>query len=126
MYMIPFLEAEKANAVPSGNRPMRVALIHFYLDKPVDLREVKVHLARKTLASPRLLAGSQSYTDAEEMKRSEKACLADPKIQQALKDMDLPEGAEVVIEPWTYSPDGMNDMSRRIIMVTSPVGTADT
>lgn len=63
------------------------------------------------------LDGQHAYVDAGKMKKSEKACMADPRVQAAIKAFQLPEGAVVVCDPWTYSPDGMNDMSRRCIMV---------
>ena len=45
---------------------------------------------------------------------TEKACLTDPRVQEEIRLMDLPEDAVVCIEPWTYGTDGMNDMSKRI------------
>jgi primary-amine oxidase len=51
------------------------------------------------------------------MQESEKACLADARVQAEIKAMELPEEAVVCIEPWTYAPDGMEDMTKRRIMV---------
>ena len=63
------------------------------------------------------LVGRHSYTDAVEMQESEIACLADERVQAEIQAMDLPDGAVVCIEPWTYAPDGMEDMTKRWIMV---------
>lgn len=63
------------------------------------------------------LPGKHSYTDADEMQKSEIACLANPKVKAEIKALDLPEEAVVVVESWTYAPDGTEDMTKRIIMV---------
>ena len=51
------------------------------------------------------------------MTETEKACLTDPRVQEEIRLMDLPEDAVVCIESWTYGTDGMNDMSKKITMV---------
>jgi len=47
------------------------------------------------------------------------ACLEDPRVKEALVALKLPDGATVVVEPWTYGTDGMNDMSKLVTMVIS-------
>lgn len=61
--------------------------------------------------------GHHAHIDPGEMKKCEKACLDDSRVQAAIEASQLPEGATVVCEPWTYSPDGMNDMTRRCVIV---------
>jgi primary-amine oxidase len=51
------------------------------------------------------------------MKQVEQACLANKKVQDEIRSLDLPEGAVVVVEPWAYATDGMNDMTQRVTMV---------
>ena len=77
-------------------------------------------LTGKKLRDVKDLDGKHAYVDAGEMLKCEKACLEDLHVQEAIKALQLPEGAEVVVDPWTYSPDGMNDMSRRCVMVRNP------
>jgi primary-amine oxidase len=50
------------------------------------------------------------------MKQVETACLGDSRVQDEVKKLQLPDGATVIVEPWTYATDGMNDMSSRITM----------
>lgn len=69
------------------------------------------------MISKKNLVGRHSYTDAVEMQGTETACLSDPRVQAEIKAMKLPENAVVYIEPWTYAPDGMEDMTKRRIMV---------
>lgn len=45
------------------------------------------------------------------------ACLGDPKVQEEIRSLDLPPGATVVVEPWAYATDGLNDMKERQTMV---------
>ena len=46
-----------------------------------------------------------------------RACLEDARVQEEIAALKLPEGATVVVEPWTYGTDGMNDMSKLVTMV---------
>lgn len=114
--MIPYLEAENTSK-PLPPAPPRLALVQYYLDSILSFWEGKVNLDIQTLITKENLVGRHSYIDAVEMQESEKACLADPRVQAEIKDMELPENAVVCIEPWTYAPDGMEDMTRRRIMV---------
>jgi primary-amine oxidase len=114
--MIPYLEAENASS-PLPTPPSRCALVQFYLDSITSFWEGEVNLETQTLSSRQNLFGRHSYTDAVEMQGTEAACLADPRVQAELRAMELPEDAVVCIEPWTYAPDGMEDMTKRRIMV---------
>lgn len=52
-----------------------------------------------------------SYIDSEHLKDVEKVCTVDGWVEEEIKSLDLPEGAEVVIEPWAYATDGLSDMT---------------
>lgn len=114
--LIPYLEAERTGT-PLPAPPARLARLQFYLGKPTEYRSAKVDLAKEHLFDLTNLNAHHAYVDTGQMKRCEEAALADPRVQAAINDLQLPEGAKVVCEPWTYSPDGMNDMVRRIVMV---------
>ncbi|PHH52178.1 Copper amine oxidase 1 [Ceratocystis fimbriata CBS 114723] len=60
--------------------------------------------------------GKHSYIDANFMGRVQDACLADASIQAEIAKMALPAGSSVVVEPWEYSTDGLNDVSKRTTM----------
>jgi primary-amine oxidase len=113
--MIPFLDAERASKPTTP--PPRIALVQFYLDTSSDFRETRVDITAGKCLEEAKLAGRHSYLDTELMTAAETACLADPGVQEAIKALELPEGAVVSVEPWTYGTDGMHDMSKRIIMV---------
>ena len=53
------------------------------------------------------------------MQGSEAACLADPRVQEEIRALHLPEEAFVCVEPWAYGTDGMHDMTKRIVMVST-------
>ena len=118
--MIPYLEAEDVVSAPLPPPPSRCALVQFYLNSIESFWEAKVNLDTQTMFNRENLVGRHSYTDAVEMQETETACLADPRVQAEIKAMDLPEDAVVCIEPWTYAPDGMEDMMKRRIMVCLP------
>ncbi len=79
--------------------------------------QLKVNVETGDIVAKEQLVGCHPHVDANDMKEVEQACLSDPRVQAAIKDMQLPEGATVKIEPWTYATDGMNDMSQKITMV---------
>jgi primary-amine oxidase len=114
--MIPYLDAEHASK-PTTPPPPRIALVQFYLDTSSDFREARLDVTSGRCLEEVKLAGKHSYLDTELMTAAETSCLADPDVQEAIKALELPEGAVVCVEPWTYGTDGMHDMSRRIIMV---------
>ncbi|KAI1608197.1 amine oxidase [Exophiala viscosa] len=112
--LAPYLQAERANQI----RPKipRKAFCQYYLNDRQQFHQVEVDIDTGKLSSREELPGKHSYTDAEEGTKAEAGCLAEPTVQAALKQLDLPENAVVVVEPWTYAPDGLEDMSQRIIM----------
>jgi primary-amine oxidase len=82
------------------------------------LFELRVDLDRGKVVAKQHHAGKHSYIDTEFMQRVEKACLADPVVGEQVDGLGLPEGAQVVVEPWAYATDGENDMRRRVSMVS--------
>lgn len=76
-----------------------------------------VDLNAKSIKSKQELPGKHSYIDADYMRQVERACLADSRVQDEIRSLNLPEGATVVVEPWAYATDGMNDMNERVTMV---------
>lgn len=114
--LIPYLDAERQE-LPLPAPPPRVATVLYYLDKPTQFRELKVNLSDYAIFGQKNLDGKHAFVDATEMKKYEKACLNDTGVQDAIKQLQLPQEAIAVCDAWTYSPDGENDMSRRVVMV---------
>ncbi|KAK2738960.1 hypothetical protein FQN57_006754 [Myotisia sp. PD_48] len=112
--LIPFLEAERSSK--SATRPPRVAMVQFYLEDSSDFREIRVDLSNGKFVEETKLTGKHSYVDTPLQDLCEEACLKHPEVQKAIQALKLPEGAVVCIEPWTYGTDGMNDMSKRILV----------
>ncbi|EER26360.1 hypothetical protein D8B26_003276 [Coccidioides posadasii str. Silveira] len=112
--MVPFLEAEHASKPVAP--PSRTAMVQFYLDDSSDFREIRVDLSSREVTEELKLTGKHSYIDPALMDECEEACLKDPEVQKAIAALDLPQGAVVCVEPWTYGTDGMHDMSKRILM----------
>ena len=52
------------------------------------------------------------------MEQVAEACLADKRVQEEIGKLQLPDRATVVVEPWAYGTDGLNDMSRRLSQVS--------
>lgn len=116
--MIKFLEAESDNSLPQTT-PTRVAMVQAFLG-PRDSEhffQLKVDVVSGEIIEQEQLLGCHPHVDATDMQKIEQACLGDLEVQTAIKEMQLPEGALVKIEPWTYATDGMNDMSHKITMV---------
>ena len=82
------------------------------------LFELLVDLDQGKVVAKQHHAGKHSYIDTEFMKSVEKACLADEGVKEQVSTLELPEGSQVVVEPWAYATDGENDMRRRVSMVS--------
>ncbi|KAF2123231.1 copper amine oxidase [Lophiotrema nucula] len=107
-----YLDAEHARRTP---RPLkRVAKVHAYIDKA--FHEIFVDVNERSIVFHDVLHGRHSHIDSAYMKKVEAACLQDEHVQAEIDSLHLPEGATVIVEPWTYATDGMNDMRERTTM----------
>ncbi|OQE24720.1 hypothetical protein PENSTE_c007G01158 [Penicillium steckii] len=116
--MVPFLHAEHLGQVPVS-RPSRSSRVQVVAEKPSgpnELIELLVNIDTNTVTEKMPLVGRHSYIDSNYMQAVEKACRADPRIDDEIKKLKLPPGATVVIEAWAYATDGMNDMNKRTTM----------
>ncbi|OJD33733.1 copper amine oxidase [Diplodia corticola] len=116
--MMVFLEQEHSG-VGSALTPSRVAKVQAYVGEAGEKKrftEFMINLNTRSIQSKEELPGKHSYIDADYMRQVEKACLADFRVQDEIRSLNLPEGATVVVEPWAYATDGMNDMSERVTM----------
>ncbi|OKL61048.1 hypothetical protein UA08_03131 [Talaromyces atroroseus] len=116
--MIPYLEKEHRKQ-PVGAPPVRVARVQVILSGDTDSQkfvELFVDLDKSAVVKQQHLEGKHPYIDSAYMKSVEKACLGDLRIQAEIRKLDLPPSASVIVEPWAYATDGLNDMSQRITM----------
>ncbi|KAI1841520.1 hypothetical protein JX266_012272 [Neoarthrinium moseri] len=97
-------------------RCARVELIATTRGGRNELFELLVNLDENKLMSQKLLEGKHAYVDSAYMKEVEAACLADKRVQEEIRKLNLPPGSTPIVEPWTYATDGMNDMSERVSM----------
>lgn len=79
--------------------------------------ELTVNLTSGSVIKREDLPGKHPFIDSAYMQAAEKACRADPRIEAEIQKLGLPKDAEVVVEPWAYATDGMNNMSERTTMV---------
>lgn len=118
--MIPFLDKE-SRGQPTGQAPDRSARVEVVIENEKsaknELFELLVDLDHDRVSAKQHLKGKHSYIDSEYMKQVEKACLANEEVQQEIRTLNLPDGATVVVEPWAYATDGLNDMTERVTMV---------
>ena len=117
--MIQFLERE-CRKQPTGSAPTRCARVEVVVKSSNgnnELFDILIDLEQQKVIGKQHQEGKHSYIDSAYMKQVEAACLANKEVQAELCSLDLPVGSSVVIEPWAYATDGMNDMSQRISMV---------
>ncbi|KAF5252892.1 hypothetical protein FANTH_2216 [Fusarium anthophilum] len=116
--MITYLEKEHLNQ-PIDHAPTRHARVEASIKAETEgnhLFELFVDLDANKVVKKQHVEGKHSYIDTDYMKAVEAACLANEEVQALIKTLDLPEGATVVVEPWAYATDGMNDMTHRVSM----------
>lgn len=119
--MVRFLEQIDSGhtGAVSPARTAHVQIIETDKSQKNCLVEILVDLDKKSITKMQRLPGKHSYIDSDYMKAVEAVCRADPRVQEELRTLDLPDEATVVIEAWAYAPDGMNDMTGRVTMVRS-------
>jgi len=116
--MISFMESLNPKDRPTRHARVDVVVETVDTEEKFALFELLVDLDQGRVVAKQHHAGKHSYIDTEFMQRVEKACLADPVVGEQVDGLGLPEGSEVVVEPWAYATDGENDMRRRISMVS--------
>ncbi|VUC22354.1 unnamed protein product [Clonostachys rosea] len=116
--MIPYLEKEHRKQTPEKlpTRNARVEVVVKGHNGQNELFELVLDLDAEKVVSKKHQRGKHSYIDADYMKLVEQACLANEQVQTEIQTLDLPAGSTVVVEPWAYATDGMNDMTSRISM----------
>ena len=95
--MLDFLAAEKTGK--SAPCPARTAMVQLYLDTAKDRWQLKEDLSTRNIVDKQNLAGKYSYIAAVDMQGSEAACLADPRVQEEIRALHIPEEAVVCVEP---------------------------
>lgn len=117
----PFLAAEHAHQPLEAIRPPREARVQVITPsdegKP-QLHELIVDIDKAEVVRKEYLEGKHSYIDTAYMQAVERACMADERVKNEIEKLKLPEGTTVVVEPWAYATDGMNDTSERTSMVS--------
>ncbi|RMJ21643.1 amine oxidase [Aspergillus sp. HF37] len=116
--MVRFLEQVDSGqtAVFWPARTAHVQVIQTDKDRKNCLVELLVDLDKTQVVKKQYLPGKHSYIDSDYMQAVKAVCRADSRFQAEVRSLDLPEDATVIIEPWAYAPDGMNDMSQRVSM----------
>lgn len=120
--MIEFLDKEHRNQ-PMSFVPTRRARVQVVVpgdNKANRLFELVIDLDGNKITKEAELHGKHSHIDSGYMGEVEAVCLADPRVQEEIKHLDLPAGSTVIVEPWAYATDGENDTTERITMVWPP------
>lgn len=118
--MVPYLEKEHLKQ-PVDHVPTRYARVEVAVKGNANenqLFELIVDLDNDRVSQKQHVEGKHSYIDADYMKAVEAACLANEDVQAEICTLNLPAGATVVVEPWAYATDGMNDMTQRVSMAS--------
>jgi primary-amine oxidase len=107
--MMPFIVAENKGETYSSP-PARKAFVVYYIRNTSKLHEAVVDLSeQKVEYNVRKGANVHANIDGPTIIGVEKIAMEDPGVQDAIKQLQLPEGSVVVIDPWIYGSDGVND-----------------
>ncbi|KAI7537519.1 putative copper amine oxidase [Hortaea werneckii] len=125
---VPFLEAEHSGKQLTNIN--RRALVSYYLRRTVGIvqwssprdlanmyqnkfHEAVVNLTQQTIESNvRLGPNVHAPGDGEEIMAIERIALEDEGVQAEIAKLKLPEGSSIVVDPWIYGSDGINDDDR--------------
>ncbi|KXT04105.1 hypothetical protein AC578_4891 [Pseudocercospora eumusae] len=109
--MVPYLEADFAGAaLPHIDRKVFVT---YYLRQTNKFHEAVVNLSTQQLEyNLRLGPNMHAPGDGEEIFAMERIAIADEGVQAELAKLNLPEGTKIVVDPWIYGSDGIDDDER--------------
>ncbi|ORY81288.1 primary amine oxidase [Leucosporidium creatinivorum] len=102
--VVPYLQAELSGA-PLPPVPTRRGQALFYFEGEQDFMEALVDITRGTLLGQRILPGEHGPGDDDEVLEIGAKALASPIVQAELERLQLPQGCEVIPEPWPYGSD---------------------
>ncbi|EME42464.1 hypothetical protein DOTSEDRAFT_73331 [Dothistroma septosporum NZE10] len=109
--VVPYLEAEF-----SGHDLLpieRKVFVTYYLRATNKFHEAVVNLTSQNVEyNVRLGKNDHAPFDGEEIVAVERIALEDEGVQAELAKLKLPEGSKVVIDPWIYGSDGVEDDDR--------------
>ncbi|KAI9698361.1 MAG: hypothetical protein M1836_003941 [Candelina mexicana] len=117
--LIEFLEAEHSELLSTDTlRPARQACVQYdvinvdgsqyYMESTVDLA------TGKEINNRRLTKGQQQSFTVDEFQAFIDSCIISPMFQKAIKELNLPEGFDVAIDPWPYGAPDHGEGSRRL------------
>ncbi|KAK4069319.1 hypothetical protein Trihar35433_5898 [Trichoderma harzianum] len=116
----PHLEAlRRGLGRPDTPFPARITFAHYYVGGPKDFYRAYVDVSGKSpklIVNEKLDAKRHAISDPAEMMRAEKACLNDPLIVEQIRQLSLPSGSQVMIDPWTYATDEKLDVEKRTLI----------
>ncbi|KAK0658344.1 Copper amine oxidase 1 [Lasiodiplodia hormozganensis] len=113
-----FLELEHSGRLsPTTPRPPRLAKVQYDVigaDRIPEYHESIVDVNRATRVKHEVI-GKQHHAalTLKEFDTLVDVCKASPKFQEAIAEFNLPEGFEVVVEPWPYGGLDAEDENRR-------------
>ncbi|BGP32212.1 hypothetical protein JCM10296v2_003992 [Rhodotorula toruloides] len=102
--VVPYLEAELAGK-PLPKPPIRRAQALFYFAGETEFMEATVDMTNARLLGQRHLEGEHGPGDDEEVLKIAEISLESPMVKKELERLQLPEGSEVIAEPWPYGGD---------------------
>ncbi|KAA8651109.1 hypothetical protein EYZ11_005314 [Aspergillus tanneri] len=113
-----FLALEHAGRLsPTTPRPARMALCQYRIigsDKIPSYEEAVIDVENRKCVKHKVVAKpNHAALTLSEFDILVERCFASPLFKQALAEFDLPEGFEVVIEPWPYGGLDYSDENRR-------------
>ncbi|KAJ2899929.1 putative copper amine oxidase 1 protein [Zalerion maritima] len=104
----PYLEAERVGKLP-GHIDRR-SFVVYYIKNTEKLHEAVVNLTQgRVEGNVRLGPNLHPNSDGEEILLVERACLEDLRVQAEIAKLELPDDAVIVLDPWIYGSDGVDD-----------------
>ncbi|PPJ59462.1 hypothetical protein CBER1_02401 [Cercospora berteroae] len=109
--MVAYLEAESQGShLPAIDRRVFVT---YYLRMTNKFHEAVANLSTQVIEfNARLGPNMHAAGDGEEILALERIALEDEGVQAELAKLQLPEGAKIVVDPWIYGSDGVDDDER--------------
>ena len=116
-HLVDFLEAEHTGNISSANKPPRQARAQYDVvneNRTRSYMESVIDLDSRSEASRRLVGDQhQSALTTDEFRVFQSACVASNLFKEAISKLEIPEGFEIVIDPWPYGGPDLDEVFQR-------------
>lgn len=110
--VVPYLEAEHRGS-PLPIVPRSAYVLYVMQNTHKTFEAIVDFSTGKLVSNAEIPADCHAAADTSELYEIEEIALSSPEVKKELERLNLPKGAVVACDPWTYGTDGDDDQTRK-------------